>query len=420
MKRNTPTLAAGLLAGLIATPLAAQDNLTIKCGKLIIAPGKEIKNAVVLIENGKIKSVGTKIEVPWESKVIDASDKVVMPTYIVAHTSSGMSSGNERMANVPYITVRDGVDPASSYFADALRNGVGTVHVIPGNRTLIGGTGMIVKPYGKTVEEMAIRSETGLKLSLDASTGSRMAQIHKLRRALEDVMTYITDYERRKKEFEQEKAAGATTKKKFEEKIDAKKKPVIDLLKGKTRAYFYVPTTAEMFEALRLVQKYKLDVVFVLGPRCHKSAGMLAKAKHAVILDAAMEYEETDRDTDEKTKYCPAAIFSKAGLDYAVSMGSGGMTRYPWWQMATAIRNGVSKDQALSALTIAPAKLLGLDKELGTIEAGKIANLQILTGDPLKATTWVETVVLDGEIAYERSKDRKLQHLFGKTDSNDK
>ena len=116
----------------------------------------------------------------------------------------------------------------------------------------------------------------------------------------------------------------------------------------------------------------------------------------------------------------PAAIFSKAGLGYSLSIGTSGMTRYPWWQMATAIRNGVSREDALAAFTLAPAKLLGLEKELGTIEAGKVANLQILTGDPLKATTWVETVVLDGEIAYERSKDRKLQHLFGKTDSNDK
>lgn len=195
---------------------------------------------------------------------------------------------------------------------------------------------------------------------------------------------------------------------------------MVDLLQGKARAYFYVPTTAELFEALRLQQRYKLDVVFILGPRCHNSADMLAKAKIPVVLDASMEYEETDRDTGEKTKYCPASIFAKAGVNYAVSIGTSGMTRYPWWQMATAIRNGVGRDQALAALTIEPAKVLGLEKDLGTLEVGKIANLQILTGDPLKATSWVETVVLDGEIAYERSKDRKLQHLFGKTDSNDK
>ena len=107
----TTVLTATVLAAL-AIPMSAQDKLTVKCGRLIIAPGKELKDAIILIENGKIKSVGTKIDVPWEAKVIDASKKVVMATYVIAHTSSGMSQGNERMANVPYITVQDGVDPA--------------------------------------------------------------------------------------------------------------------------------------------------------------------------------------------------------------------------------------------------------------------------------------------------------------------
>ena len=91
-------------------------------------------------------------------------------------------------------------------------------------------------------------------------------------------------------------------------------------------------------------------------------------------------------------------------------------TKYQTEEGFSAIKNGVSKDDALAALTTRPAKLLGVDKEVGTIEAGKSANLQILTGDPLKATTWVETVILDGDVVYERGKDRKLQHLFGKTE----
>lgn len=396
--------------------LSAQSVVAVKAGRLITVSGKDMQNAVVLIENGKIQSFGTDVKVPWDAKVIDASKQVVMPTYVVAHTSSGMSSGNENMANVPYLTVQDAVDPSHGFFEEALRNGVGTVHVIPGNRTLLGGTGMVVKPYGKTVEEMAVRAHTGLKMSLEAS-GSRMAQIQKMRRALKEVKDYITDYERRKSEFEAEKAAGATKEKEFAEKIDEKKKPVVDLLQGKTTAYFYVPSAAELHEAMRLIKQYKMKVVLILGPRCHQSADDLAAAKIPVILDPVMEYEEVDRDTEETNKYCPAALFSKAKVAYAMSVGSGSstMSRYPWWQMATAMRHGVDRQTAMEAFTLVPAKTLGLEKEVGSIEVGKIANLQILTGDPLQATTWVETVLLDGQIVYERSKDPRLQHLFGKT-----
>ena len=388
----------------------------VKAGRLITVSGKEMQNAVILIENGKIKSFGTDVKVPWEAKVIDASKQVVMPTYVIAHTNSGMSSGNENMANVPYLTVQDAVDPASGFFEEALRNGVGTLHVIPGNRTLLGGTGMVVKPYGKTVEEMAVRAHTGLKMSLLAS-GSRMAQIQKMRRALKDVKDYVEDYDRRKSEFEAEKAAGATKEKEFKDKIDDKKKPVVDLLRGEATAWFYVPSTAELHEAVRLVKKYKMKVVLVLGPRCHKSAADLAAAGIPVILDPVMEYEETDPDTDDTHKHCPAALLTKAKVTYSLSIDGGAseMSRYPWWQMATAIRNGVDRQVALQAMTLTPAKALGLEKEVGSIDVGKTANLQILTGDPLKATSWVETVLLDGEVVYERGKDPRLQHLFGKT-----
>ncbi|MCA8956824.1 MAG: amidohydrolase family protein [Planctomycetes bacterium] len=404
------SLATALAATL---PLAAQGNVVIKAGRVITITGEELKDAVIQIENGKIKAIGKGLETPWEAKVIDASKQVVMPTYVVAHTSFGMSSGNENMANVPYLTVQDAIDPSSRFFEEALRNGIGTIHVIPGDRTLLGGTGMVVKPFGKTVEEMAVRAHTGLKMSLLASGGSRMAQIHKMRRALEDIKTYEADFERRKKEFEQEKAAGATTKKEFDEKLDPKKKPVVDLLAGKARAYFYVPSTAELLEALRLIKQYKLDVVLVLGPRVHQAVKHLAAVDIPVVLDEAMEYREPDPDTEKEVSHCPAALLTKAGKEYALSIGAANMNHYPWWQMAAAIRNGVSRDTALRSMTIVPAKVLGLDKEIGSLEVGKTANLQILTGDPLAATSWVDTVLLDGQVVYERGKDLRLQHLFG-------
>jgi imidazolonepropionase-like amidohydrolase len=77
------------------------------------------------------------------------------------------------------------------------------------------------------------------------------------------------------------------------------------------------------------------------------------------------------------------------------------------------VRHGVDRATALRSLTIEPAKILGLDAEIGSIEPGKVANLQILTGDPFEATTWVDSVLLDGEVVYRRSEDRRLQHLFG-------
>ena len=166
-------------------------------------------------------------------------------------------------------------------------------------------------------------------------------------------------------------------------------------------------------------------VVFVVGASCYKAARSLARMKKPVILEGTLELYETDPETEEETLVCPAAELAKLGVGFALGVASSsrgiptGPTRYPWWQMATAVRHGVARQEALESMTIVPARILGLDKEFGSIEEGKVANLQILTGDPLKATSWVDMVLLEGEVAYERSKDTRLKHLFGAKDTGD-
>jgi imidazolonepropionase-like amidohydrolase len=80
--------------------------------------------------------------------------------------------------------------------------------------------------------------------------------------------------------------------------------------------------------------------------------------------------------------------------------------------MATCVRGGVDRRTALEALTVVPARMLGLEDQLGSIAEGKLANLQILTGDPLQATTWVDSVLLDGQVVYTRKDDPRLKYLL--------
>jgi imidazolonepropionase-like amidohydrolase len=280
---------------------------------------------------------------------------------------------------------------------------------------------MVVRPVGKTVEDMAVRTRSGMKLSLDPQSGSRMAQIRKMRRALQDYEDYRKDLDRQKKEWEAEKAAGATEEDEFPVKTDETKQPVLDLLDGKITAYLYVPSAAELGEVARLKDEHKLDLVLVLGPACYKGVDDVKALGLPVILSSNLEYMEKDPETGVESITCPADVFSKAGVNFAMSISDRetGSTRYPWWQMATAIRYGMDRNVALRAMTLEPAKILGIDSEFGSIETGKVANLQILTGDPLAATTWVEIVLLEGEVVYERSKDRRLRHLFGEGEGKD-
>ena len=409
---NLSTLRIAVVCATIALPAFCQDLVAVKAKTIHTMAGPSVEDGVVLLQNGRIKAIGKQadVEIPWSAKVIDASDKVVMPTWVIAHSSGGMRGSNESMQNVPWLSVADAVDPGSTFFEGMRRNGVGTIHTMPGNNTLMGGKGMVLRPAGRTVEDMTMAADTGLKLSLMASGGSRLQKIREMRRAIADIREYLADYNRQKDEFEQEKAAGAIVEdKEWEKEIDRKKQAAVDLIEKKMKGWLYVPSFAELSEAMRMGQE--LDLNFVLGPNLDEAMPMLRRLKQPVVLEATLEYFETDAETREEEQFCSAKMLADAGVPFALSLG-GGPTANPWWQLGTCVRNGVSREQALAALTTVPAKMIGMEEQVGSLSEGKLGNLQILTGDPLAATTWVEMVVLEGEVVYERSEDPRLQYLF--------
>ena len=406
-------LLGAAIAAALSLSLAAQDTVFVKGGKVVTVSGPVIENGVVAIANGRITKVGSadEVEVPWDAQVVDATGKVVMPTWVLAHSQGSLRSANENMQNVPYVSVADAIDPASTFFEDCLRNGVGTIHILPGNATLLGGIGMIVRPAGRTVEDMAVRTRTGVKLSLQAQGGARLQQVRRMRRALEEIREYLADFDRRKAKFEKEKAAGAVpADKEWTEEYDRLKKPGIDLVQKKLKGWLFVPSTAEVDEALRLAEELELAVV--VGQNVEKAAAKLARFKAPVVLDENLEFWTRDEETDVERKVCTPKLLADAGVGFALSLGASGPTSYPWWQLATCVRNGVDRKTAVEALTMVPAQMLGIADDVGSLSEGKFGNLQILSGDPMAATTWVETVLLEGKVVYERSKDQRLQYLL--------
>src|SRR5206468_5266139 len=134
-----------------------------------------IENGVLLIRDGKIQAVGQDLVIPSDYRVIDATGKVILPGFIEAHSSRGMDQSNERNNNVPFLSVVDAIDPGQEYFEDCRRNGVTTVAIVPGDDTMIGGQAAIIKTAGSYVEQMIVKRQAGIKISLrPAGTRSRM------------------------------------------------------------------------------------------------------------------------------------------------------------------------------------------------------------------------------------------------------
>ena len=411
---------------------ASAQDVAIKGATIITMKGERIEKGVIIVRDGQIAKVGADLKVPVEANVIDAEGKIVMPGIINVHSSAGMSQANESNDNVPFLSVVDSIDPALTFFEESRRNGVTSAAVVPGNSTMIGGRGAVVKTAGGYVNDMVLKKDVGLKISMAPRTGSRLAHYAKLRKTLEDVQEA---QKKRKEKDEEDAMAKAEADKKKDDKKAAAKKPAAkpktpaaesvtaaatreameSLLAGKLPAFIYCPQAMDVTNAIRLVDEFKLKPIFVVGRDAYKAAGALAKKKAPVILDSRLVSWRTDPRTREDEKIVLTKIFRDEGCEFlfqandrTVGLGS----HYHWYQAATAVKYGMPREDALKALTINAAKALGIDEFVGSIEEGKDADLVILSGDPLKAATWVEKTLVGGEVVYEREKDERLRLLF--------
>ncbi len=445
MPSSAVALAALCWIGLCG-PLGAAGPLAIQGAKIITNSGQILEEGTVLIRDGKIAALGSHVDVPGEAKVINAAGKVVMPGFVDAHNSAGMSQPNERNEVVPFLSVIDSIDPVASYFEECRRNGITTAAVVPGNSTLIGGQAAIVKTAGQYVNDMILRREAGLKLSLRPTSGSRMSQMARLRKELDKAKTALekdeesgsgTDGEdddndsdkdgesdgdgdgsdQKSDDADQSKSdAGESGTGVADDGLDAMKQAV----QGKLPVYIYCQTAMDVSAALKLVDDYGLKPILVLGQECHKAAKLLAERGETVILDPTLVYWKTDPRTRKDRKIILPKIYGDAGVPYVFQTADSASrttlgSSYFWFQAATAVKYGMSQADALAALTLGPAQLLGVDSMIGSIEVGKDADLVILTGEPLDISTWVEYTIVDGEVVYDRSQDEKLDRLLSPT-----
>jgi hypothetical protein len=208
--------------------------------------------------------------------------------------------------------------------------------------------------------------------------------------------------------------------------VPIRREALVRLLKGEMPAFIYCDAAMDVPQALKLAGQYNLKAILVLGQSCYKAVKQVAASKLPVILDPTLVFWETDPRTGEDRKIILPKIYHEAGVPFTfqvTGLAAGGLARAPdlpatlgtnflWYQAATAVKYGTPVPEALAAITLRPAKLLGVDALVGSIEPGKDGDLVILTGDPLKITTWVETTIVRGKVVYERAKDRKLQHLL--------
>lgn len=441
--RKMRCLLAVLGFGAGVTTLAdPPDKVALTGGRIIPVVGQPIAEGTVLIEHGKIAAVGADVEVPYDARVFDVTGKVVFPGMVHVHTWQGMDIPNENRPITPHLDAYDAIDPSRLFFEDALRLGVTAVHVIPGNNTVIGGLGRVLRPIGLTVSEMTIAEGSFLKISITPRRGyDRMLQMAMLREAfleLDDYLAKLAErrYEEKLEEDEQELDVGPAEARRRgrelirAEDIDDQHRNLLRLRGGQVRvagkqgptlfkplgAFVHCNNAMDVALAVRFAKDHEFfdRTVLVTGGECCKAVEELKQAARPIVLPPQLVYRETNPLTGEVREAFVPKKFFQAGLEFALVPGPDDSyaERMLNYQAARCVRHGIPRDVALRAITLTPAKLLGLDERLGSIEPGKDAHLLVFSGDPLDFNSVVEKVFIDGILAYDREKDVRLRRLL--------
>jgi imidazolonepropionase-like amidohydrolase len=434
---------SAFLAAPVALVPSAQGNgkLVIEAGRVITQAGPDIENGRIVIDGGRITAVGKadEVEKPWDAVVISGPKLVAFPGFVEAHTSQGMDRPNENIDVAPFLDIRDSIDPVAYFFEDCLRYGITTVNVQQGSNCVVGGRGMIVRPFGMTVEQMAVRTLYGMKLSTRPKSGkSRATQMQTLRFAFDDLRYYLEELVEKEKDergyakrealfqgrdLEEEKAEGrpmSSTAWKVEGleliprgALEERHAPLLELLEGRYTAFLHCGDPLDVAHALEVARAQGLlaKTVLVIEEDCWKAADLIAEAGVPVVLEGALVDVQRDPITGEEVETFTPSVLHEKGVRFALSSEDPN-TRAPAYQAALAVGRGLERAVALDAVTRVPAEILGLGNEVGTLERGKLANVLLLSGDPLSITSWVEHVVLEGRPVYDRSQDLRNKHLL--------
>ena len=439
MLTHLPRLAVLCALVSLASAAPAQDKLVVKAGRVITQAGAELENGVILIENGLIKAVGTDVEVPWDATVIDEPDMVAFPGFVEAHSTSGMDRANENIDVTPFLSVVDSIDPVHFYFEDCLRWGVTTINVQQGSNCVIAAQGLVVKPHGMLVDEMLVRPDAGIKLSASPKRGSsRATQSRALREVFEDLRRYLEDAVMDKRdggdrtrrealfqgrELEGEEAKGRPMQGSAwrvdglelvpRDKIDEKQDPLLRLVEGKLPAFFYCAQPIDVHRALEIARDngFLARTTLVCNSACWKAAEVIAEAGVPVVLEGPLvDLERDPISGDEIETFVPGVLRDK-GVRFALCSETS-TTQSLWYLAAQSVGLGLTGAAALAAVTTTPAEILGLGQRLGSLEVGKDGNLVLFSGDPLSVSSFVERVVLEGELVYDKREDVRMRQLL--------
>ncbi len=410
--------ALGTALALVANPAAAQ-TLAITGGRVFPVSGPPIGNGTVLIRDGKIAAVGTNVEVPAGAQRVDATGKWITPGLVNAATTLGLveiqleadtrdiaATGHDSIAAA--FTAWDGLNPASPLLAPARNEGVTSVVVAP-DGGLISGQAAFIDLVDGSASNMIVRAPVAMIAQIGfpqrAGTTARGELLMRLREVLEDTRAYS----HRKAQFER-----AQTRPFSMSRPDLE--AMIPVVQGRLPLLLVVDRASDIESAIKLAKDYGLRILIGGGSEAWMVADELAAAKIPVLTGAMNNIPRSFSTLG--TRQENAGLLRKAGVPVVLIGNAGGgdeeifNVRNIKFEAGNAVAYGMSWDDALRAVTLAPAEVFGVADRIGSLRPGKVANVVVWSGDPFEFTTRVERVFIRGKEIERNSRQDMLMQRY--------
>lgn len=392
--------------------------MIIKNVKIKTMSGKDYENGYVRFTD-KITEIGDMDDLsPMIEEEIDGTGKTLYPGFVDAHCHLGMWSdslsmqlegddGNEVTdPSTPQLRAIDSINAMDKCFEDAVKAGVTSVCTGVGSANPIGGSLALIKTAGsKRVDKLIVKSPAAIKFALgenpkstyndrDEAPVTRMATAAIIREQLQKALRY-------KEDLDEYAAKKGTDDEVSKPDFDAKAEALLPLFdkENKLKAHFHCHRADDIFTAIRIAKEFALDYVLIHCTDGGVIAEELAEDDPAVVLGPLFG----DRGKPELAHHdiTTPRILAEHGINAAICTDHPETPiQYLPLTAALAVRGGLPREDALKAITINAARVLGAEDRIGSIEVGKDADFALFSGDPLDITVTPDVVIVGGKTAF--------------------
>ncbi|MEO8769719.1 MAG: amidohydrolase family protein [Ferruginibacter sp.] len=377
---------------------AQEKPIAFKGALIYPITGAPIQNAVIVIQKGKIISVGgPQTSIPADADIRDVTGKIIMPGLIDTHSHLGGPDGGDASSPLsPDTRVLDAVNPTSDGFKKALAGGITTINIMPGSGLLMSGQTIYVKMReGKKIEDLLITNEKGVYGGLKMANGTNPMRgipgypgTRAKSAALDrELFTKAVEY---KKKMDK---AGKDSSKMPER--DLRMEPLVEVLNGQRIVHFHTHRANDVLTVIRLAKEFGFRVVLHHVSEGWKVADEIAKSGFPCSI-ISIDVPGGKLEAMNVSLLTGGALV-KAGVlvgfhtdDWITD------SRLFLRSAALMVREGMPREKAMEALTINGAKILDLSSRVGSLEKGKDADFIILSGDPFSVYTKLEQTWVEG------------------------